>query len=288
MRRLLLASFVVFLGVPLTLGAQTGRIGGTARDSLGQRIPDVGLLLMPGERIARTDPSGMYRFDSLPAGTYRLRVRRLGFLPMEEEIRLREGETRALDIALVPRPRILDTVTVTATGECPRTNFDGFLCRRKNTPGIFLSEEDILAKNATYLADIFTGMEGFRVEQVMTPYGGRREVKVEPSRCLTTLVNGRPFLGSDADLGEGDFYRPEHLIGIEIYPPGTQTPVEYGGVATGSRGPVGVGAVRGTNPPRGNNRPGMQGRVSRTGQPAERCLLINYWTPSAIRRPRDR
>jgi hypothetical protein len=276
-KRLLLLSIGFCLSFPGVAFGQTGRISGIARDTLGQRIPDVGILVMPGERNTRTDASGMFRVDSLAAGTYTVRVRRLGYMPMQVTVKLDSSTTRTLELAMMPRPRVLDTVTVTADGHCPRNTFDGFLCRRKTMPGIFLNEEDILAKNATYLADIFHDMEGFRVEPVMTPYGFGRAVRVAQSRCVATLLNGRTFVGAETGASESDFYKPEDLIGVEIYPPGTNSPPEYGHITVGTGISGGVGSAPGSKLP---------ARVSRVGRPTDRCVLINYWTAAAIRRPR--
>jgi hypothetical protein len=232
---------------PVALLAQSpARITGYVQDSTGKVITDVGVLLLPGQRSARTDLSGAFRFDALAPGTYRLTIRRLGFLPQQLQVALAAGADTTVTFTMSQRPRLLDTVVVSANG-CSRVYFDGFLCRRSTERGVFLTEADILEKNPQYVADIFLGMKGFHVEPVMTPYGPSRTVRSTESRCLVTLVDGRRGaisgeLGASSAMdgasgrtyAEMDFIGPRELIGVEIYPPGYLTPVEYASLALGS------------------------------------------------------
>jgi hypothetical protein len=279
------AAAVLLLALPISLSAQV-RLSGVVRDSGGMAVPDAGVLLLPGARHARTDTEGRFRFDSVAPGDYKLHFRRLGFLPEELAIAI-GGTDRSVAQTMLRRPRLLDTVVVAANG-CSRAYFDGFLCRRSTTRGVFLTEAEILEKNPRHLADIFLGMEGFHVEPIVTPYGASRAVRTNQSRCLVTLINGRPSVvdgtlegatqmtgASSAQYAPTDYTFPQDLIGIEIYPPGYMTPVEYGGRVLQAQGDR--RAIAGSP---------FAGRARRVSQAEERCVLVNYWTTAALRRNR--
>lgn len=65
---------------------------------------------LPESRITDTDKDGRYRFDGLPAGAYRIRVEKPGYVTLEYGARrayeqpppvdVKDGETRAADLAL--------------------------------------------------------------------------------------------------------------------------------------------------------------------------------------------
>lgn len=281
-----LVASLLALAAPVSLLAQpAGRITGYVQDSAGTVIADAGVMLLPAQRHARTDQSGAFRFDSLAPGAYQLTIRRLGFLPQQLHFAVSAGTDTTVTLTMSHRPRLLDTVVVAGNG-CSRVWFDGFLCRRATERGVFLTEADILEKNPQYVADLFLGMKGFHVEPVMTPYGPSRTVRTTESRCMVTLVDGRRG-AIDGELGassamdgasgrtyaEMDFIGPRELIGVEIYPPGYLTPVEYASLALGSTG--GKRSIAGS--PFG----AVQPRVKR---PEERCVLVNYWTASSLRR----
>ncbi len=283
-------ALVLAVITPLALQAQEpARVSGVVRDSAGTSIGDVGVLLLPGGRNARTDASGRFRFDSVAPAAYKLHFRRLGFLPAELPLTVASGLDTTLTLTLARRPRLLDTVVV-ASKRCSRIYFDGFLCRRRTTPGIFLTEADILAKNPRYLADIFLDMADFHVHAVPTPYGPSRVVRTTESRCLVTLFDGRrPVATGELEatmqmegaagrtLSESDYLGPRGLIGVEIYPAGFQTPEEYGDLAVGQ---VGDKRTISGSPFTSHER--------RTGAPQERCVLVNYWTTAALRSPEAR
>jgi hypothetical protein len=249
------AAGIILLATPLALVAQqSARVRGTMRDTSGNPIGDVALQLMPGNRFTRSGVDGSFGFDSLAPGKYDYTIRRLGFSPMSGEIAIRSDTI--LDFRLERRSQMLDTIVV--TGNCSGVRFSGFLCRRSKGQGIFLTEEDILAKNPTYIADVFLDMKGFHVDPVMGPYGQYRVVRAQQSRCFIELLDGRqPVLrnhsvavgnriaGRTMQASLHDYYKPEHLLGIEVYPPGSKMPKEYAKYTRSTSGD---------------------------------CVLVNYWT----------
>ena len=257
---------------------------GVVRDTAGVGVVDVGVLLKPGDRLAKTNSNGEFSFDGLAPRAYYVSLRRLGFEPFNGRIEVTADTT--LLFTMSRRPQLLDTVVV--ADECSRYQYSGFLCRRQKGGGIFLTEADILATNPRFVADIFMGMKGFHVEPVATPYGPQRIVRPEQSRCMVQLVDGRYPVGlSLNDLVEeptplqgetrgeiyvGNLFGPTELLGVEIYPAGYQTPEEY--------------AFRGVafhQASRAMSGSGMQPkpRAVQHGT-TERCVFVNYWTTGSL------
>lgn len=291
-RSIRLAALILLAPLALSAQERSDRTGprvalrGVVYDSAGNPVADVALQLRPSDKTVTTGPTGYFAFEDLGPEhlTYQVRARRLGFLPTTAFIRMM-GRDTLVAIRLMKRPQLLDTVVVTGR-ECARNYFDGFLCRRAADKGgaIYLTEADILARNPKYLADVVSGIKGFKIEPIAGPYGPSRQVTVAQSRCVVQLVNGRPpiMTGGIRDSSGGmvpmtleEALTPENLIGVEVYPPGTYAPIEYANLSERPAQTGGVGSVRGSR---------FRRRSRGVPPPPLRCSLINYWTASGIRR----
>lgn len=114
MRQALVAPtlLVMFMAAALPAGAQRrGAGGGTVTfavlvsDPSGAAIPDVKVVLTgPAERSVRTE-GGRAVFEGLPAGAYRFRFDRDGFVPLERELTGRAGAPVDVKVTLTPAPR---------------------------------------------------------------------------------------------------------------------------------------------------------------------------------------
>lgn len=113
MTRYLLASVVAIgalFGSPSHGDAQpaTGRVAGAVRDTAeGAALSGVTLSLLPagsratGRMEARTDEQGRYAFAVVPAGTYVLEARRLGYQPYARSgVVVAEGAVVTIDVAM--------------------------------------------------------------------------------------------------------------------------------------------------------------------------------------------
>lgn len=113
MRKALVASVLLLIVVvaALPLGAQRRGSGGGAvtfavlvSDPSGAPIPGVKVVLTgPAERSTRTE-GGRAVFEGLPAGTYRFRFDRDGFVPLERELAGRGGAPIDVKVTLTPEP----------------------------------------------------------------------------------------------------------------------------------------------------------------------------------------
>jgi hypothetical protein len=100
----------------------TGSITGTVTDPTGAALPGVtvslaGERLIGGAQTQVTDAAGVYRFDRLPPGTYRLRFELAGFRPVERsDIRITAAFTATVN-AQLELGALAETITV--AGESP-------------------------------------------------------------------------------------------------------------------------------------------------------------------------
>jgi TonB-linked SusC/RagA family outer membrane protein len=113
------------LAIPATLVAQQtpgtgagGTIAGTVRDRATQQpVPSAQVSVVGTTRGALTNDQGAYRLTGVPAGTYQVRVLRIGYQATVMPVTVTSGQTTTLDMTLGATVVTLDQITVTATGE---------------------------------------------------------------------------------------------------------------------------------------------------------------------------
>ena len=104
--------------VPVAAAAQQAAILGIVADSgTGGPLEDVAITLDTGGRPAYrtvTDRNGFYQILGISAGTYTLRIRRIGYQGQEQIIMLAAGEQRRVSVRLEQSAVALEGVVVTA------------------------------------------------------------------------------------------------------------------------------------------------------------------------------
>jgi TonB-dependent SusC/RagA subfamily outer membrane receptor len=105
-----------------TSGIITGRI--TERAS-GQPLVAAQVQVVGTNRGAATAENGSFRIAGVPAGTYQLRVLRIGFQAQTLPVTVTAGGTANVTAALATSTVSLDAVTVTATGTQQRAREQG-------------------------------------------------------------------------------------------------------------------------------------------------------------------
>jgi iron complex outermembrane receptor protein len=107
---LAVAAAAVAQTLPLT-------ITGTVRDASGAAIPGVTVTVVNTRSRAAetvtTNGDGVYRFENLPAGSYRLQTTLDGFEPISRELKRHRGAEPAIDLTLTPA-HVSEGVVVTA------------------------------------------------------------------------------------------------------------------------------------------------------------------------------
>jgi hypothetical protein len=229
-----------------------GTITGTVRDEAGHPIANADVAALPGTAHTHTDSAGHFALTPLDGGSYRVRVRHLGYLVNDAAADLPDHGKLDLTFELKIRPAILDTVVVEADGNCAALEFGGFNCRKTRGHGTYLTDDDIADRGENWLGEVFGGVRGFRVDSTATPFG-RMPVPVPMvgQRCLAALVNGRPVSLTNQPPRWAD-----QLLGVEIYSSASDVPKEYERYVW-------------------HSTPLSLGGAERSGT---RCSLVVYWT----------
>ena len=116
----LLATAFTLIAGPLAAQTGTGRIRGKVTNAAnGQPIP--GQIGIVGQGLgATTGADGSYLISGVPAGTFTLRARALGFTQIDRQVTMTAGGTVTIDFALNVAPASLNEVVVTGTAGSAR------------------------------------------------------------------------------------------------------------------------------------------------------------------------
>jgi Carboxypeptidase regulatory-like domain len=185
------------------------------------------------ERAAVTSVDGTFTLDQLPTGTQLLVVRHVGFEPTRTSINVTSRQPTQLRVTLGPFVNALDPVFVMA-----RRNYvlekSGFDERQRAGWGTYFTATDIEKRNPNYLSDMFTQVNGIRVDHSLggaviredgtnTILGGGRG-----GSCVRMYVDGNVF--RLIDPGDIDaFVSPKEVVGLEIYR-SKDAPAQYRGL----------------------------------------------------------
>jgi TonB-dependent SusC/RagA subfamily outer membrane receptor len=104
-------------GAPAIAGAQaTGTVRGTVRHAGTQAPIGSAQVMIVGTRIGTMSrEDGSYVISGVPAGAQRVRVRLIGFAPIDQGVTVTDGGTATANFALTPSAVTLEEVVVTGT-----------------------------------------------------------------------------------------------------------------------------------------------------------------------------
>ncbi len=100
-----------------------GSIAGKVTDERGAPLAGAQVTATPGGKGAVSGATGGYVIEALPAGSYTLRVRLIGYRSQTRSVTVAAGQRATEDFALTPDPLNLEAVVVTGT-ETPRTKLE--------------------------------------------------------------------------------------------------------------------------------------------------------------------
>mgnify|MGYP002780727057 FL=1 len=196
------------------------------------------IVSVPGGAIVRANASGEFTLTGAPAGTRVLDVRAVGHFPERRVVDLLDSSPPAR-FALNSLQAVMDTVRATArrTGT---SNLVAFEQRRREGQGQYLSAEDIRRRAPVLTTDLFRAFRGVYWD------GGGPEAAIQMrgifgERCVPTFYLDGAMMnalsGEDLDL----FVKPEMIVGLEVYTPGTAPPQfqNYGGGDSAGAGACG-------------------------------------------------
>jgi hypothetical protein len=185
-----------------------------------------------------TDDEGHFALHRLPPGSFRLRVRRLGY---EETTTppwwVQTGEVLSVVVRLQPDAILLAPLEVTGTSQPLQVPvLDGFYRRMEGgMGGTYFSRQEIEARNPARITDLLVDVPGIRLQQA----AGRVGQLMVVSFARTLLGRGggecpvQVFVdGILASRGQGsvpldELASPNALEGLEIYRGLSSLPAEF-------------------------------------------------------------
>ncbi|MBA3578529.1 MAG: SusC/RagA family TonB-linked outer membrane protein [Gemmatimonadaceae bacterium] len=238
--RVLLAAFAVAL-LPAGLAAQDdGTIAGVVTDrASGRPLPEVQVQVAGTQRGSMTDREGRFTIRGVPAGTYEVRARRVGYAPMSERVAVGAGATASVNFVMTESALTLQEVVVSAvTGAQERRVEIG-----TNVGQINVST---LQKGPiTKLADVLQGrVAGVQLQSATGTSGGGQRIRIRGANSLS--LSNEPLIFIDGvrasnssggySLGGQDYSRlndinPEEIENIDILK-GPAAAALYGSVAS--------------------------------------------------------
>lgn len=244
-------------------GVLAGSVALSTGDALAPRgapVRDVSVLVGGAGRTARADSAGRFAIGGMPAGTYRVLVRGVGYQPLELDARVADGDTTWLQLAVVRAAAPLATVTVRDRAASGNATFDA---RRAMGGGKFFDQDYLQQQKGRQIADVLMTAPGVRL--VPQPNGtvsaasrrGQGSMNAATQCYMAVIVDGvrifEPEVGTGGPPATGIGAPPaltpsagkagiappninlldlEQLGGIEVYAGPAQLPAELRG--TGS------------------------------------------------------
>lgn len=208
---------------PLRLRRGVGLVTGRVRDTRGLPVANARVAVPISGLEVRSDSTGRFRLDQLPAGTHAIEVRALGFDPVSDAVDV-VADAAPLTLEMT-RFESLDTVRVRAQrARAVSPRFAEFEERRKMGFGTFFTSDQIEQFNLLRISDVFVRVGGI----VMMTVNGERVPTMRGlvfrGRCRPIiLVDGFEF-PSEASLDA--FVPPMSVVGVEVYS-SASTPAEF-------------------------------------------------------------
>jgi TonB-dependent starch-binding outer membrane protein SusC len=106
---------------PLLAQGGTGTIRGlVSRSTADSPVPGAQVFIVGGKLGAVTGTDGRYTISEVPPGSHTVRVRALGFQPIEKTVEVTAGQAATADFVVTSAPIALDEVVVTGTAGSAR------------------------------------------------------------------------------------------------------------------------------------------------------------------------
>ncbi len=192
---------------------------------------------------AVTDRVGEFTLR-LPAASYRLRLRRLGYSPrITQPIGVDSTSEASVQLWLTPAAVSLDTVTVVAEHAMVEKRLGylvdaGFYERRRLGFGIFMTRSHIDSVMPRVVSDLFHGISGVRVNcdrsrscDLLMPAAALmfHRGTCWPSIVVDGVVVRAGGLKQDPLMNLDDYLNPFNIEAVELYRSPAGIPVQYSG-----------------------------------------------------------
>lgn len=198
----------------------SGTVVGTVLDSLG--LPVAAAQLSVAGLLVRgsTGNDGVFKISGIPTGARTIRVRRIGFRPDSATVEILPGGETQVELRLVALVQQIAPVVVQAGRPRYTGRMASFFQRRDRGFGHFFTAEEIDRRNPRVVSDLLRTLPGIRLERVR----GEEVVYFRGQQCEPLVwIDGAP---ATAGYLNPDYFAPNTLAGIEVYPGVSTVPPE--------------------------------------------------------------
>ena len=202
------------------LGAQTpAALIGSVRDTAGIGVPLARVTV--ADVYVLTDSAGRFTFATLPAGSFVIAARRLGFEPESVQVQLVNGRVDSLHFTLAILPGKLPGIVTDAEAEDRLRLADFYRHRDGGNGGYFFNRRELEAARVYRVSDIMRRVPGVRL---IADQSGRLHLRMGRS------LNCPPDVWIDGIRAEGmnvDDMSLQDVEALEIYRGPSGLPPEY-------------------------------------------------------------
>jgi len=170
----------------------------------------------------RSRPDGRFTLTGLPAGTFSVEARMLGYEPKRVAVDLSPQTPVAVDLEFKDRVQQLSRVVVMGKPSRTASDIVGFLERSRNGMGHYITGSDETLKHALTVTDALRATPGIQV----VPGSGFGHVILMRGGCVPVVyVDGMQMQDGYETLD--DIVPPQQVAGMEIYAGLGEAPVKY-------------------------------------------------------------
>ncbi len=199
--------------------AQTGTLSGIVTDVVTERpLPGANVRLEGAAHGMVTDTSGAFRFEGLDAGLYMVVVSYVGYETERQEVRL-SGESRRMNIALVPTEVALHEITVSGQG--------GAFDAAEKLSVVQLSARDLRSIPAVLEPDIFRALQLLPGVKAASDYSSGLYIRGGGPGQTLVLLDRAPVYSPSHFFGFFSTFNPAAIGQVTLYKGGY--PAKYGG-----------------------------------------------------------
>jgi hypothetical protein len=221
--------------IAIDLRTGTARLRGVVRSTQGQPLAGARIGIWGTGAHAVTNDSGAFTLGELPAGSYTLEAKAIGYLPQTTTVDLTLARAvNDAEVRLLSVKQFLDTVKVVASVPFDADE-NGFARRRKMGNGHFFDRASIAARHPLDVTDLLAGIPTIKTR--MSPDGplvlmrglyGREAqdngLSGGTADCLPNVyVDGLVMSAASLDV----ITRPVDIEGVEVYTKAEQVPAQF-------------------------------------------------------------
>jgi hypothetical protein len=209
----------------------SARLRGVVHDSRGKPASNARVLVWGTGLSAQTDSAGRFVIDRLPSGTFSVEARAIGFAPTRVPVELSRRGDAVVALTLDKPVNTLSRVTV--YGKAPRADADinGFLQRKQQGFGRFVTAADIEKHGAFLTTDALRMTPGVRVVPSDSGFGNMVLISRGTPCPPSVYLDGMPMYDGYKDIDT--LLNPNDVAGIEVYA-GAGAPPQYAGNTCGA------------------------------------------------------